>query len=86
MDVCLKMRILRDTSRRVVLQGDDVKDDNGYNASFTEQGASASHMAATIFSGYHLQTSWYGRRSQRRGIRIRASTYVGGRSQIADVP
>ena len=34
---------------RVVLQGDNVKDESRYRAAFAEQGASASQMAAAMF-------------------------------------
>ena len=35
---------------RVVFRGDNVKDEEGYFAAFSEQGTSASHLAATKFS------------------------------------
>ena len=55
MDIChLKnaelARHLQKSRERVVLQDDNVKDEEGYNAIFTEQGASASDMAAAKFS------------------------------------
>ena len=40
---------------RVVLRGDIEKDDSGSNAAFTEQGSSASQMAAAKRHGYHIQ-------------------------------
>ncbi len=40
---------LRSYKGRVVFRGDIVKDAHGYYAVFSEQGASASHMAATKF-------------------------------------
>ena len=38
-----------DYKGRVVFRGDQVKDEDGYYAVFSEQGTSASHMAATKF-------------------------------------
>ena len=37
---------------RVVFRGDQVKDETGYYAVFSEQSASASHMAAVNFMDY----------------------------------
>ena len=43
---------------RVVLLGDNVRDDSGYKAVFTEPGTSASQVAAASF--LDLQTPWRG--------------------------
>ena len=40
---------------RVVFRGDNVKDDSGSYAVFTEQGSSASQMTAAKSHGYHIQ-------------------------------
>ena len=47
---------------RVVLRMDNVKDEGGYKAALTEQGASASHMAAANKDqkvGIRLTILWY---------------------------
>ena len=44
--------------RRIVLRGDAVKDDSGSDASFTEQGSSASQMTAAKGAGRYFQTTW----------------------------
>ena len=41
---------LQKHKERVVLQGDNINDEEGYRAVFAEQGASASQMAAAKFS------------------------------------
>ena len=46
-------------TERVVLGVDNVKDEVGYRAAFTEDGASASQMAAAKFFGHDLKASWY---------------------------
>ena len=44
---------------RIVFRGDVVKDENGQFAVFTEQGASASHMAAAKFmDAVCVQAAW----------------------------
>ena len=64
---------------RVVLQGDNVKHDNGYNAVFIHGTKRISFLIGdSKISGYDWQTSQYGKRSQTRGIGIHASTRVGG--------
>ena len=44
---------------RVVFRGDNVRDESGYLAVFSEQGTSASHMAAA--SGRHFSFRRHGR-------------------------
>ena len=48
---------------RVVLRGDNVKDDSGSYAVFTEQGSSASQMTAAKGHGYHIQAARLRRKS-----------------------
>ena len=45
---------------------DDVKDDSGYRAVFTEPGAEAFQMAAATHPGCKCQTLWHGRRPTTR--------------------
>ena len=42
-------RAVREFKGRVVFRGDDVKDESGYYAVFSEQGTSASHLSAAKF-------------------------------------
>ena len=53
---------------RVVLRGDNVKDNSGAYAVFTEQGSSASQMTAAKNQGYHLQIARLRWTSSRRSI------------------
>ena len=43
------VRHLLENQESVVLRGDNVKDDNGYRSVLTDQGASASQLAAAKF-------------------------------------
>ena len=49
--------------KRVVLLGDNVKDEDGYRAVLGERGASAPQMAAARSVGHNFQNSWYDWRS-----------------------
>ena len=49
---------------RVVLRGDNVKDDTGGFAVVTEQDASPSHMTAAHSSGYDLTSARNGGKSE----------------------
>ena len=70
---------------RVVLQGDNVNDDDGHKAVFTEQGGSAVKWeAANTLSGHDLQITRYGRRTQRRSPSVHTSAQVRS-SKIAKV-
>ena len=53
---------------RVVLRGDIVENDSGSYAVLTEQGSSASQMAASKNHGYHLQIAGLRWTSSRRSI------------------
>ena len=67
LDLCHMMKAelakhLQKYKVRVVLRGDDVKDE-GYRAVFTVQGASESQMPRGRVLGHHLKASWYGWRT-----------------------
>ena len=52
------LHTFKNYKRRVVLLGDNVKDECGYMALFAEQGASPSQMAAVNFFGHNFPNSW----------------------------
>ena len=61
---------------RFVHWEDNVKDDNGFKVFFTEQSATSSNGTSKT-SGYNCQTFQSGRKSQRRGTFLHASTHAG---------
>ena len=78
MDICHLKNAELDTKHqkykgRVVLRGDNVKDDSGCYAVFTEQGSSASQMTAAKSHGYHLQIAGLRWTSSRRSICLNPS-------------
>ena len=73
MDICQLKNAELETKHqqykgRVVLRGDIVKDDSESCPAFTEQGSSASQMAAAKSHGQHIQTARVLRTSSRRSI------------------
>ena len=69
MDLChLKnaelVKHLQKYKERVVLRRDNVQDEEGYRAVFTEQGASASQMGTAKFLDTISKCFWYGSRNK----------------------
>ena len=62
------------------------KTTTGTNAVYMEHCAPPSPQGSTKILGYNLQTSWYDRRSQRRGIGIHTLMHLSDAHRLLSVP